>query len=129
VEKAVRRFEVTYPVAIDSEYAIWKAFNNEYWPAALFHRRQGRIVITISGGRIRRIRACDSGTAQENGAKSLADGVINVSANGALGRPRQWQPRALLKHTSVITAPSISPRSSQSARIRKKSIRSSRGFL
>ncbi|MFC3207508.1 cytochrome c biogenesis protein DipZ, partial [Aquamicrobium soli] len=36
VTKAVARLGVTYPVAIDNDYAIWKAFNNEYWPAHYF---------------------------------------------------------------------------------------------
>jgi Thioredoxin like C-terminal domain len=33
VEGAVRDLNLTYPVAVDSNYAIWKAFENEYWPA------------------------------------------------------------------------------------------------
>jgi hypothetical protein len=33
VATAVRELLVRYPVAVDSRYAIWKAFGNEYWPA------------------------------------------------------------------------------------------------
>jgi thiol-disulfide isomerase/thioredoxin len=33
VRRAVRDLGVQYPVAIDNNYAIWRAFNNEYWPA------------------------------------------------------------------------------------------------
>src|SRR5882672_1422251 len=33
VEDAVRNLNVRYPVAIDSDYKIWQAFNNKYWPA------------------------------------------------------------------------------------------------
>ena len=43
VRKAVGRLGITYPVAIDNAYAIWKAFGNEYWPAAYFVDAQGRI--------------------------------------------------------------------------------------
>jgi thiol-disulfide isomerase/thioredoxin len=43
IERAVREYGVTYPVAIDSEYAIWKAFDNEYWPADYFIDGKGRI--------------------------------------------------------------------------------------
>jgi thiol-disulfide isomerase/thioredoxin len=43
IERAVREYRVTYPVAIDSEYAIWKAFDNEYWPADYFIDGKGRI--------------------------------------------------------------------------------------
>ena len=34
---------VDYPVAVDSDYAIWRAFNNHYWPALYFIDAQGRI--------------------------------------------------------------------------------------
>jgi len=43
VETAVRDLNVAYPVAIDSNHAIWEAFNNEYWPADYFVDGKGRI--------------------------------------------------------------------------------------
>ena len=43
VRNAVARLKITYPVAIDNGYAIWKAFGNEYWPAAYFIDAEGRI--------------------------------------------------------------------------------------
>jgi thiol-disulfide isomerase/thioredoxin len=43
VAKAVQDLKITYPVAIDSNYAIWKAFNNEYWPGHYFIDAQGTI--------------------------------------------------------------------------------------
>ncbi len=43
VAKAVRDFEVTYPVALDNDHRIWRAFNNQYWPAHYFVDGQGRI--------------------------------------------------------------------------------------
>ena len=33
VRSAVRSLGVDYPVAVDSNYATWDAYNNEYWPA------------------------------------------------------------------------------------------------
>jgi thiol-disulfide isomerase/thioredoxin len=30
VEKAVKKFGITYPVALDSDYKIWNAFHNQY---------------------------------------------------------------------------------------------------
>ena len=32
VERAVRDLGITYPVVIDSNYELWKAFANRYWP-------------------------------------------------------------------------------------------------
>src|SRR5580698_10259797 len=33
VRRAVSELHITYPVALDNDYAIWKGFNNSYWPA------------------------------------------------------------------------------------------------
>ncbi len=41
--KAVKDLGVDYPVALDNDYAIWKGFNNEYWPAHYFIDTQGQI--------------------------------------------------------------------------------------
>lgn len=43
VRKAVADLGVTYPVAIDNDYRIWRAFRNKYWPAHYFIDAQGRI--------------------------------------------------------------------------------------
>jgi cytochrome c biogenesis protein CcdA/thiol-disulfide isomerase/thioredoxin len=43
VEQAVHELGVTYPVAIDNQYAIWNAFKNEYWPAHYLIDARGRI--------------------------------------------------------------------------------------
>jgi cytochrome c biogenesis protein CcdA/thiol-disulfide isomerase/thioredoxin len=43
VARALHDLNITYPVAVDSDLAIWQAFNNEYWPAHYFIDAQGRI--------------------------------------------------------------------------------------
>jgi thiol-disulfide isomerase/thioredoxin len=43
VSRAVRTMGLAYPVAVDSEYAIWRGFNNHYWPALYFVDAQGRV--------------------------------------------------------------------------------------
>ncbi|WP_414487733.1 cytochrome c biogenesis protein DipZ [Stenotrophomonas maltophilia] len=43
VMKAVQQLKVDYPVALDNQYAIWRAFNNRYWPAHYFVDAQGNI--------------------------------------------------------------------------------------
>lgn len=43
VRKAVRDLGVTYPVALDNDRAIWRAFQNLYWPAHYFIDGRGRI--------------------------------------------------------------------------------------
>src|ERR1700752_4535050 len=36
VRREAKDMKVDYPIAIDSDHAIWRAFNNEYWPALYF---------------------------------------------------------------------------------------------
>jgi thiol-disulfide isomerase/thioredoxin len=43
VKRASRDLGVDYPVAIDNNYAIWRAFGNQYWPAEYFVDAQGHI--------------------------------------------------------------------------------------
>ena len=43
VRAAVGDLKIDYPVAIDNDYAIWRAFGNKYWPAHYFIDAEGRI--------------------------------------------------------------------------------------
>jgi hypothetical protein len=43
VRRAAKDMKVNYPIAIDNDYAIWRALKNEYWPALYFVDAQGRI--------------------------------------------------------------------------------------
>jgi thiol-disulfide isomerase/thioredoxin len=43
VRRMTKELGVDFPVAVDSEYGIWRAFNNEYWPALYFVDAKGRI--------------------------------------------------------------------------------------
>ena len=43
VRRAVRELNITYPVALDNDYKIWKGFNNSYWPADYLVDATGRV--------------------------------------------------------------------------------------
>ena len=43
VRRAARAMDVTYPVVTDDDHSIWRAFDNEAWPALYFIDAQGRI--------------------------------------------------------------------------------------
>jgi thiol-disulfide isomerase/thioredoxin len=43
VRRAATDMRVDYPIAIDSDHALWRAFKNEYWPALYFVDARGRI--------------------------------------------------------------------------------------
>ena len=42
-QRAVARHRVEYPVAIDNDYGVWRAFANHFWPAVYLADAEGRI--------------------------------------------------------------------------------------
>jgi peroxiredoxin len=43
VREQIRKLGINYPVAIDNNYAIWRAFDNQYWPAHYVIDTKGQI--------------------------------------------------------------------------------------
>ena len=43
VRWAVKDMRIDYPVAVDNDHVIWRAFDNQYWPALYFVDSQGRV--------------------------------------------------------------------------------------
>ena len=43
VRRAAKDTKIDFPIAIDNDYAIWRAFDNHYWPALYVIDAQGRI--------------------------------------------------------------------------------------
>ncbi len=83
VKRAVTELGITYPVAVDNNYAIWRAFNNEYWPAHYFVDANGNIRHHHFGegdydGSERVIQQLLA----EAGQKNVATGVVSVKAWG-----------------------------------------------
>lgn len=52
VKEAIVRLDVPYPVAIDNDWATWRAYNNRYWPAQYLIDKTGQIrYVHIGEGR------------------------------------------------------------------------------
>ncbi|SOE96649.1 Cytochrome oxidase Cu insertion factor, SCO1/SenC/PrrC family [Burkholderia sp. D7] len=49
VKTAIKRFNITYPVAQDNRYATWSAYNNQYWPAFYLIDKKGQVVYSHFG--------------------------------------------------------------------------------
>jgi cytochrome c biogenesis protein CcdA/thiol-disulfide isomerase/thioredoxin len=95
VEKAVRDLKITYPVAIDSDYKIWQAFNNEYWPAHYFIDGKGRIRFHHFGeGQYDESERVIQELLKENGATGLNAGTVSVSGNGVEAAPGSGEARS-----------------------------------
>ncbi|KPG75204.1 cytochrome c biogenesis protein DipZ [Pseudomonas libanensis] len=49
VRDEVKKLGITYPVAIDNNYAIWRNFDNQYWPAHYLIDAKGQVRFTHFG--------------------------------------------------------------------------------
>ena len=49
VKTAIKRFGITFPVAQDNNYATWRAYDNQYWPAFYLVDKKGHIAYTHFG--------------------------------------------------------------------------------
>jgi cytochrome c biogenesis protein CcdA/thiol-disulfide isomerase/thioredoxin len=84
VKKAVRELGVDYPVAVDNDYAIWRAFNNEYWPAHYFVDAEGRIRHHHFGeGEYDQSEKVIQQLLVEAGKTGMAPTFVSVDAKGA----------------------------------------------
>jgi cytochrome c biogenesis protein CcdA/thiol-disulfide isomerase/thioredoxin len=91
VRAAIASLKITYPVAIDNGYAIWRAFNNQFWPAHYFIDAEGRIRHHHFGegeyDQSERViqqllaEAGNTGKAREPG------GLVSINASGAEAAP------------------------------------------
>lgn len=88
VENAVRELKVTYPVAIDSNYAIWQAFNNQYWPAQYLIDGKGRVRYHHFGeGEYDNLERVIQELLKENGATPVETTLVSVSGDGVEAPP------------------------------------------
>ena len=88
VEKALRDLKVTYPVALDNDYNIWRAFHNQYWPAHYFIDAKGRIRYHHFGeGEYGQSEQVIQALLKENGAQIQSPDTISVSGAGTEAAP------------------------------------------
>ena len=82
--RAVSDFRVGYPVAIDSDYAVWRAFGNHYWPALYFADAQGRIRHHHYGeGEYQQSEMVIQQLLAEAGSGDAGQDLVSVDARGA----------------------------------------------
>jgi methionine-S-sulfoxide reductase len=83
VRQAIEKFGIQYPVAVDSNMALWKAFNNRFWPAHYFVDAQGRIRGHHFGeGKYARSERTIRQLLVEAGAKNLPDPLDDAAGQG-----------------------------------------------
>jgi thiol-disulfide isomerase/thioredoxin len=83
VRRAAREIMIDYPIAVDNDFAIWRAFENEFWPALYFIDEKGRIRHHKFGeGDYDKSEAVIQNLLTEAGARGLGSGLAPVNAAG-----------------------------------------------
>ena len=83
VRRAAEEMRVEYPVALDSDYAVWEAFDNHYWPAVYIADAEGRIRHHHFGeGGYEECEMIIQMFLRETGRDGIADDLVSVPADG-----------------------------------------------
>jgi thiol-disulfide isomerase/thioredoxin len=84
IRPALGRFRVEYPVAVDSDYVIWEAFRNHYWPAVYVVDAKGDIRHHQFGeGEYERTEGVIQQLLREAGYSGIGDEAVKVDARGS----------------------------------------------
>jgi len=84
VRQAVGEIGIDYPVAIDSDHAVWRAFDNHYWPALYFVDARGRIRHHQFGeGEYGRSERIIQALLAEAGHQGIGRELVSVEGRGA----------------------------------------------
>jgi hypothetical protein len=76
--------KVDYPIAIDNDYAIWRAFNNQYWPALYFVDAKGQIRHHQFGeGDYEQSEKIIQQLLAEAGGQGIGSELVSVDGHGA----------------------------------------------
>jgi thiol-disulfide isomerase/thioredoxin len=90
VRRAAEDMKIRYPVAVDSNYAIWQAFENSYWPPFYFVEAQGRIRHHQFGeGSYQRSEKIIQLLLAETGSVGITDGLVSADGQG-IEAPADW---------------------------------------
>lgn len=89
IRQAATRFGIDYPIAVDNDFKIWRAFRNSYWPAIYLVDAQGRIRHTQfgEGGEALSDRAIQDLLAEATGHRKAASNFVTPQASGAQAAP------------------------------------------
>ncbi|MBX4861189.1 cytochrome c biogenesis protein DipZ [Rhizobium sophorae] len=88
VKSAIDDFKIGYPVAIDNDYKIWRAFENSYWPAAYLIDAKGQIRYHHFGeGNYDRTEKAIQDLLREAGSQATASAPAAPEAKGVEAAP------------------------------------------
>jgi thiol-disulfide isomerase/thioredoxin len=83
VRQAAKDMTVEYPIAVDSDYAVWDAFSNRYWPAVYIADAEGRIRHHQFGeGGYEECETVIQRLLREAGGDGIGDDLVSVTLEG-----------------------------------------------
>jgi thiol-disulfide isomerase/thioredoxin len=83
VRRAAAAMNVDYPIALDSDYGVWDAFANRYWPAVYIADAQGRIRHHQFGeGGYEECERIIQALLREAGGDGIPDDLVSVADEG-----------------------------------------------
>jgi thiol-disulfide isomerase/thioredoxin len=83
VRRVARDMRVSYPIAIDNDFAVWQAFANHYWPALYIVDAQGRLRYHYFGeGEYEQSELVIQHLLIEAGIGGIAHELVSVDAQG-----------------------------------------------
>jgi thiol-disulfide isomerase/thioredoxin len=83
VREAAKDMTVEYPVALDSDYAVWRAFSNRYWPAVYIADAEGQIRHHQFGeGGYEECERVIQRLLREAGGEGISDDLVSVADEG-----------------------------------------------
>lgn len=83
VRWAVKDMRVDYPIAVDNDRAIWRGFNNEYWPALYFADAKGKVRHHQFGeGEYEKSEKIIQALLAETGVAGTRNGLVEVAPIG-----------------------------------------------
>jgi len=84
VRRAAKAMSIDFPIAVDSDYKIWRAFDNNYWPALYFIDAQGRIRHQQFGeGEYEQSEKVIKQLLIEAGSQGIDNALVSVNAEAA----------------------------------------------
>ena len=112
VRRAVKQMKLDFPIAVDNDYAIWRAFDNRYWPALYFIDARGHLRGHHFGeGEYERSEKAIRELLAEAGVTGEDKGVVPIAAEGVelqADWPNLRSPEIYLGHqrTANFSSPS-----------------------
>jgi thioredoxin family protein/AhpC/TSA family protein len=83
VRRAVQQMRIEYPMVVDNDYSIWRAFGNEYWPALYFLDARGRVRHHQFGeGEYQTSERTIQRLLKEADVSDVGEGIVSVDGGG-----------------------------------------------